>query len=204
LKDPKAGATTDSSQTHPAAEISGGPPNEPPPRDTRDYELVIDNDSGTYRPNGDLLPKLKAFLESNFTGLKIVVMPCDSDELQDMKKAQRELKKKEGNNKKFVQIDAGDSASMSSQESDLEDREREGQGGVKGLLGKAGNPEHAVMGWLEGKGGSSGEKGEKIQEKESPKKEREERHEEADQVLKEKPNGTEAHAQGTEEKAVEV
>ena len=33
-----------------------------PPRDPGAYELVIDNDSGTYRPRKDLLPVLEAFL----------------------------------------------------------------------------------------------------------------------------------------------
>lgn len=43
-------------KTHPPKELPGGPPDLGPPKDPAYYELVIDNDSGTYRPNAKLLP----------------------------------------------------------------------------------------------------------------------------------------------------
>jgi hypothetical protein len=79
-------------ETHPNTDIPGGPPDAPPPENPKNYELVIDNDSGTYRPKGDLLPKLKEFLNENFPGLHIVVKECNDDSLEEMKKGQRESK----------------------------------------------------------------------------------------------------------------
>ena len=55
----------DEPDTHPPTDMGGGPPNDQPPRDPAYYALVIDNDSGTYRPNAKLLPQLKAFIQHN-------------------------------------------------------------------------------------------------------------------------------------------
>ena len=90
-------------KTHPDADLPGGPPNDPPPQDPKSYELVIDNDSGTYRPKGDLLPKLKQFLNENFPGLHVVVKECTDKKLDKMKDQQRERKKKEGEDLEMVQ-----------------------------------------------------------------------------------------------------
>merc|ERR1712098_73103 len=50
---------------HPNSDIPGGAPNSAPPKNPRSYELVIDNDSGTYRPKGAVLPQLKELLKRN-------------------------------------------------------------------------------------------------------------------------------------------
>jgi hypothetical protein len=115
---PEAGGDT---KTHPPHDIGGGPPGNDPPKDPAYYELVIDNDSGTYRPNGDLLPKLKEFLSYNFPGLKIVTLDCqkDAEVQQALKEEQRKKKEEEGDNIIYRQMSRNSSIS-SSDESDLE------------------------------------------------------------------------------------
>ncbi|OKL60985.1 hypothetical protein UA08_03922 [Talaromyces atroroseus] len=59
------------------------------------YELIIDNDSGTYRPNAAKLPLLREFLSANFPGLHITTLDCQKDEermkrLKDRRRAERQ------------------------------------------------------------------------------------------------------------------
>lgn len=109
--------------THPPAEMDGGPPDDDPPKDPRYYELVIDNDSGTYRPNAEKLPLLKKFLAENLPGLHILTLDCQKDEekMNKMKDEQRERKKKEGQGIVYLQGDSG--SISSSDEEDLDDIE---------------------------------------------------------------------------------
>lgn len=113
---------------HPPNEIEGGPPKQEGPRDPAYYELVIDNDSGTYRPNAQLLPQLKEYLAANLPGLHIQVLDCngDAEKMNKMKKAQRDRKKKEGGNIIYKQGSRASSIS-SSDESDLEDMQADMQ-----------------------------------------------------------------------------
>lgn len=115
LAHPNESTDAPDQKTHPNTDIAGGPPNAPPPEDPKNYELVIDNDSGTYRPHGDLLPKLKEFLNENFPGLHVVVMECTDKKLDKMKDEQRERKKKEGQNVELVQ-NSDDEVSSSDEE----------------------------------------------------------------------------------------
>lgn len=65
--------------------------------DPKHYELVIDNDSGTYRPAQETLPVLQAWLsdERNLGGLgRVTAMHCFDDNLQVLKKQRKELKKR--------------------------------------------------------------------------------------------------------------
>ncbi|KAK7536708.1 C2 domain-containing protein [Phyllosticta citricarpa] len=116
-------------ETHPPDDIGGGPPEDDPPKDPRYYELVIDNDSGTYRPNAKLLPTLKAYLQTQLPGLHIVTLDCqaDADKMAEMKQEQRDRKAAEGNTVVYRQVkDDSDSSSISSSdEEDLEDAARE-------------------------------------------------------------------------------
>jgi len=105
--------------THPGEPLPGGPPHDAPPSDPSYYQLVIDNDSGTYRPDKSVLPLLRSFLEHNFPGLGIVVMHCQDEELDELKKNQVAAKKKEG---KTVNMVLNRSPSTSSFSSDDESR----------------------------------------------------------------------------------
>jgi len=115
LKDPEKSAESPTQETHPNADIPGGPPEADPPRDPKNYELVIDNDSGTYRPDGSVLPKLKEFLNENFPGLHVVIKECTDKELEKMKEQQSERKKKEGQQVEMVQ-NSDDDISSSDEE----------------------------------------------------------------------------------------
>lgn len=98
-------------RTHPNADLPGGPPDESPPKDPKYYELVIDNDSGTYRPNAEFLPELERFLSDNFPGLHVVTKNCTDKELSKWKDGQRERKKKEGDGLEVIQDSDGEISS---------------------------------------------------------------------------------------------
>ncbi|KAM7192446.1 hypothetical protein V8F33_008321 [Rhypophila sp. PSN 637] len=100
--------------THPSQDLSGGPPNDSPPRNPKNYQLIIDNDSGTYRPDKSTLPELKKFLEKNFPGLGIVTMDWENKHLQELKKKQRGIKKKEGGGIRMVLNRSPSNSSFSS------------------------------------------------------------------------------------------
>jgi hypothetical protein len=119
-----------SGKTHPPDHLPGGPPDEEPPRHPKHYELVIDQDSGTYRPKKELLPVLKGYLERNLPGLKITVLHAGSDELKEIRKQQAEAKKREGEGVTFMRRGSNYSSSISSSEaSDLEDAAHRGEVG---------------------------------------------------------------------------
>jgi hypothetical protein len=105
-------------QTHPPDVIPGGPPMGDPPKDPSNYELVIDNDSGTYRPNAATLPALKEFMEKSLPGLRVVTLDCqkDAEKMAEMKKEQRERKEKEGDHLIYTQLSNSSSESSSDEE----------------------------------------------------------------------------------------
>ncbi|KAI1103878.1 hypothetical protein F4804DRAFT_342173 [Jackrogersella minutella] len=96
-----------------------------PPAKPQDYQLIIDNDSGTYRPDKSVLPDLKKLLEHNFPGLDIVTLGCDDPKDQELKKAQLKLKNQDGHTINMVLNRSPSASSFSSDDiSDLEDMDR--------------------------------------------------------------------------------
>lgn len=107
-------------RTHPdAPDLAGGPPTEPPPDDPAYYQLVIDNDSGTYRPDKSILEPLRAFMARNLGGMGVVAMHCGDDELVRLKERQARVKKLEGRGVHMVLNRSPSGSSLSSAESDL-------------------------------------------------------------------------------------
>ena len=127
-------AASSSTPQHPPEPL----PDDAPRDDPSYYELVIDNDSGTYRPNSKLLPLLKSFLADNFPGLHIMTLDCQADGEKEkrMKNEQRARKRVEGDRHVYRQSAGarGRAGSVSSSDaSDLEEmvrrQEREEQEG---------------------------------------------------------------------------
>ncbi|KAL2134452.1 hypothetical protein VTI74DRAFT_164 [Chaetomium olivicolor] len=116
----------DKQPTHPPSSPPGGPPTSPPPPNPELYQLIIDNDSGTYRPDKSVLPDLRSFLSRNFPGIEVIAMHCADEQLSAMKKAQLETKKREGPPVRMV---LNRSPSGSSFSSDDESRLAELEGG---------------------------------------------------------------------------
>lgn len=91
-----------------------------------DYELFIDNDSGTYRPNPKMLPLLREFLTRNLPELHVTTLDCqeDAERMGTMKNEQRECKKQQGHQITFLQQSSVSSLSISSsEEEDLDELE---------------------------------------------------------------------------------
>ncbi|KAF4209233.1 hypothetical protein CNMCM6805_002887 [Aspergillus fumigatiaffinis] len=104
-------SATEISTQGPQAEATTGVSTDP-----GDYELFIDNDSGTYRPNGKYLSLLKDFLSRTFVGLHITALDCqeDAERMTELKTEQREFKKKETGQMTFLQQRSSSSLSISS------------------------------------------------------------------------------------------
>ena len=79
----------------PSLVVNGGDES-PLPHNPSHYQLIIDNDSGTYRPDKSILPLLQEFLRSNLPGLNVTAMHCADDELVRLKAEQLEIKKSKG------------------------------------------------------------------------------------------------------------
>lgn len=122
-----------------------------------DYELFIDNDSGTYRPNSAMLPQLKEFLTANFPGLHISTLASqeDAELMGQMKDEQRNFKKEHGHLITYLQQSSVSSLSISSSDED-ELNERTGSPKKRGDLSRRVHEMRDVKGqmmrWVEADG----------------------------------------------------
>ncbi|ORY27811.1 hypothetical protein BCR39DRAFT_506164 [Naematelia encephala] len=156
LAHPSESADDPNQHTHPAEHVAGGPPDEGPPKDPRYYELIIDNDSGTYRPNADLIPVFKKFLNKNFPGLQVVVKSCTDDELTKIKDDQKKIKKEEGDHRVYGQGSQSSSISTSDAESldqRAQDMDNEHTGKLEKVADALENPKDTVKGIIPGEKG---------------------------------------------------
>jgi C2 domain len=94
-------------------------------KDPAYYELIIDNDSGTYRPNAKYLPVLRDYMRRSLPDLRVATLDCqaDSEMMARLKQEQRDSKRKKGS-VQYLQRGSVSSSISSSDESDLDDLER--------------------------------------------------------------------------------
>ena len=91
--------------------------------DPKHYELVIDNDSGTYRPRKELLPILEEFLagSENFGGLgRVLTVDCFNERLEKWKEERKETARGKGKKERPPSLVQVRSDSMSSVVSSIE------------------------------------------------------------------------------------
>lgn len=96
------------------------------------------------------MPKLQAYLDWNFHGLKVVTMTCDDDTLQKMKEEQKSTEKKEGPGLVYVQgSDSGSISSSDEEKLDHHARKSNGAAVKEARRAKkaATDPKQAVMEW---------------------------------------------------------
>jgi hypothetical protein len=124
--------------------------------DPTKYELVIDNDSGTYRPNPKCLPVFREFLASNFLGLHITTIDCQADEelMGRLKEERRREKAQSKEQIMYTQRNNRSDSSLSS--SDEEDMTRRAggapthMGGLSGSVPDKQDIKNKYKKWLEG------------------------------------------------------
>jgi C2 domain len=90
--------------------------------DPSNYELIIDNDSGTYRPNAKYLPTLRDYMRQSLPGLRVVTLDCqaDAEKMNRLKQEQRDKKRKMKGAVQYMQRGSDSSSISSSDESDLD------------------------------------------------------------------------------------
>lgn len=141
------------SESQPPPEITTEPSTSP-----ADYELYIDNDSGTYRPNPRYLHLLKGFISANFPGLHVTTLDCQADgkRMQEMKQEQRDLKDKERPQLTLLQQSSSSSLSISSSdEEELDERSglsRKKRGELSRRVHEMQDVKGQVMKWAQAEG----------------------------------------------------
>lgn len=99
----------------------------PPSKNIANYELVVDNDSGTYRPHPGHLGDLQRFLDNALPGLRVRAADAFDEDHIAMKKAHTEEKERRSRTTRFKQPSSppssdgeGDAELSSSDEKELQ------------------------------------------------------------------------------------
>jgi hypothetical protein len=85
-----------------------------PSKDPQHYELIIDNNSGTYRPKKELGEKFQSYMQKCLPGLKVSFYDCTDERLDKIKKQQKAAKEKQGSGMAYMQESDSDNDSISS------------------------------------------------------------------------------------------
>jgi C2 domain len=100
--------------------------------DPSHYQLIIDNDSGTYRPNAKYLPAFRDYMRRSLPGLRVVTLDCqaDAEKMGRLKEEQRTRKRHSKGSVQYLQRGSVSSISSisSSDEEDLDKLERRNRG----------------------------------------------------------------------------
>ena len=102
--------------------------------DPANYELIIDNDSGTYRPNAKYLPNFRNYMRRSLPGIRIVTLDCqaDAEKMGRLKQEQADRKKATKGSVQYLQRGSESSSISSSDEEDLDELERKNRAGNEG------------------------------------------------------------------------
>jgi hypothetical protein len=129
-------------------------PDEAHTLDPTHYELVVDNDSGTYRPNKATLPLLRAFLAANFVGVHVTVRDSQDAAYQALKKERRKERRRRGKGVVYAESES-DISSLASDsdrhDSDDDDDSPVNRGGREKGIDLVADPKGAVKGGVRGK-----------------------------------------------------
>lgn len=113
-------------------------------KDPNDYELIIDNDSGTYRPNAKYLPTFRDFMQLNLPNLRVTTLDCLEDEEKMKKLKDEQGEKKEKTGKQITYLQSSSQSSISS--SDEQELRHRANGGKQRKLQKLENEAKNVVG----------------------------------------------------------
>lgn len=89
-------------------------------RDPSNYEIIIDNDSGTYRPNAKYLPVLRDYIRRSLPCLRVVALDSQADAEKMTRMKQKQVDRKMKGGIQYLQRGSVSESISSSDEEDLD------------------------------------------------------------------------------------